>query len=67
MPEPSPLDYIENLGIFREAEPLTGLAEDGDGSAYQHDDFWHAMDTIRDRHVLDEMWTEGEATSKIWD
>ena len=65
--EPSPLDYIENLGTFREAEPLTGLAEDGDLSAYQHGDFRHAMDTIRDCYVLDEMWTEGEATSKLWD
>lgn len=65
--KPSALDYIENLGTFREAEPLTGLAEDGDLSAYQHDDFRHAMDTIRDRNALDEKWTEGEAPWKLWD
>ena len=65
--EPSVLDYIEHTGIFWEAEPLTGLAEDGELSAYKHDDFWHAMDTMRDRNVLDEMWTKGEAPWKIWD
>ena len=65
--EPSVLDYVEHQGIFWEAEPLTGMAEDGELSAYKHERFWYAMDTMRDRNVLDEMWTKGEAPWKIWD
>jgi glucose-1-phosphate cytidylyltransferase len=26
-----------------------------------HDGFWHPMDTIRDRDVLNEMWAQGHA------
>ena len=65
--EPSVLDYIDHPGIFWEAEPLTSLAEDGELSAYKHDEFWHAMDTLRDRNMLDEMWLKGDAPWKIWD
>ena len=65
--EPEALDYVENSGIFWEAEPLGGLAEDGQLAAYKHDGFWYAMDTLRDRNVLDQMWADGEAPWKIWD
>ena len=46
---------------------LSRLAEDGELSAYKHDTFWYAMDTLRDRNVLDDMWNRGEAPWKIWD
>jgi glucose-1-phosphate cytidylyltransferase len=65
--EPEALDYVEHEGIFWEAEPLSALAEDGELSAYKHDDFWYAMDTLRDRNVLDDMWSKGKAPWKIWD
>ena len=65
--EPSALDYVEHPGIFWEAEPLTRLAEDGELSAFRHDNFWYAMDTLRDRTVLEEMWLKGDAPWKTWD
>ncbi|MGI9264513.1 MAG: glucose-1-phosphate cytidylyltransferase [Gammaproteobacteria bacterium] len=65
--EPSVLDYVEHEGVFWEAEPLSALAEDGELSAYRHDGFWYAMDTLRDRNVLDQMWTDGDAPWKTWD
>ena len=61
------LDYVEHTGIFWESEPLGRLAEDGQLAAYQHEGFWYAMDTLRDRNVLDQMWSEGNAPWKIWD
>ncbi len=64
--EPGVLEYIDHLGIFWEAEPLGRLAEDGELSAYKHDGFWYAMDTLRDRNVLDQMWSDNEAPWKIW-
>jgi glucose-1-phosphate cytidylyltransferase len=60
------LDYVDDLGVFWEAEPLTRLAEDGELSAYKHDQFWYAMDTLRDRNVLDAMWEKDEAPWKNW-
>jgi len=65
--EPDVLDYVDNPGIFWEAEPLTRLAEDGELSAYKHDKFWYAMDTLRDRNTLDDLWAKDEAPWKIWD
>ena len=64
--EPGVLDYIEHEGIFWEAEPLSRLAEAGELSAYKHDGFWYAMDTLRDRNVLEAQWADGSAPWKIW-
>lgn len=64
--EPAALEYIAGDDVFWEAEPLCQLAEEGQLSAYRHDGFWHAMDTLRDRNVLDEMWGSGEAPWKVW-
>jgi glucose-1-phosphate cytidylyltransferase len=64
--EPGVLDYIEHEGIFWEAEPLSNLAEAGQLSAYKHDGFWYAMDTLRDRNVLEAQWADGSAPWKIW-
>ncbi len=64
--EPGVLDYIEHEGIFWEAEPLSNLAEAGQLAAYKHDGFWYAMDTLRDRNVLEAQWADGSARWKIW-
>ena len=64
--EPSVLDYIDHSGIFWEAEPLSRLAEDNQLSAFKHNDFWYAMDTLHNRNVLNEMWESGKAPWKIW-
>lgn len=64
--EPAAIDYVNNDSIFWERQPLEQLASDGQLSAYQHHGFWHAMDTLRDKQVLDEMWNEATAPWKIW-
>jgi glucose-1-phosphate cytidylyltransferase len=64
--EPGVLDYISGPEIFWEAEPLSRLAEDGQLSAHCHKGFWYAMDTLRDRNVLEDMWSSGEAPWKTW-
>lgn len=60
------IDYIENETVFFEREPLERLAEDGQLSAFRHQGFWHAMDTLRDRQVLDGLWRDGKAPWKSW-
>ncbi|OLY94153.1 glucose-1-phosphate cytidylyltransferase [Cnuella takakiae] len=59
--EPEVLDYIANDETSWEKEPLEALAQDGELSAYRHTGFWQPMDTLRDKHVLEEMWQQGTA------
>ncbi len=50
-----------------EQGPLMGLARDQELMAYQHDSFWHPMDTSRDYKFLNDLWAEGKAPWKTWD
>jgi len=59
--EPEALDYIDGDGTVWEQEPLRNLARDGQLSAYRHEGFWQAMDTLRDKNYLEELWASGNA------
>ena len=65
--EPGVLDYIGDDAMVWEREPLQQLAQDGQLNAYRHADFWHPMDTLRDKHVLEDMWSSGQAPWKVWE
>jgi glucose-1-phosphate cytidylyltransferase len=65
--EPEVIDFIADDTTVWEQEPLITLAEKGELSAYRHTGFWHPMDTLRDRHVLEEMWKNGTAPWKVWE
>ncbi len=64
--EPKVVDYIEGDEIFWEAEPLSKLADDGELAAYRHCGYWQAMDTLRDKLVLEELWRTKSAPWKAW-
>ena len=49
-----------------QAAQLERLAAEGQLSAFRHEGFWLPMDTLRDKHVLDEMWKAGRAPWKLW-
>lgn len=63
---PSVIDYIEGDHISWEAEPLIRLAQEGNLMAYKHPGFWQAMDTLRDKNHLEELWSKGTALWKQW-
>ncbi|MEO1067434.1 MAG: glucose-1-phosphate cytidylyltransferase [Pseudomonadota bacterium] len=63
---PQVIDRIEGDATHWEAAPLEGLAGDGELRAYRHTGFWHAMDTLRDRRVLEDYWAKSEAPWKVW-
>jgi glucose-1-phosphate cytidylyltransferase len=63
---PSVIDRIDNDTTVWEQEPLIGLAEDGQLMAYQHEDFWQPMDTLRDKNRLQDLWDSGQAPWKLW-
>ena len=64
--EPKVIDYIADDSIVWEQEPLQDLARDGMLSAYRHYGFWHPMDTLRDKNVLEQMWASGSAPWAVW-
>ena len=45
---------------------MEALARDGELNALKHDGFWHAMDTMRDRAHLEDLWSAGKAPWKTW-
>ena len=61
------IDYIGSDLVTWEQEPMQNLARDGNLFVFPHDGFWHAMDSLRDKMVLEEMWATGKAPWKIWD
>ncbi|MFN3629611.1 MAG: glucose-1-phosphate cytidylyltransferase [Casimicrobiaceae bacterium] len=64
---PSVLDRLSGDADIWEQEPLQGLAADGQLMAYEHEGFWQPMDTLRDKHHLEELWASGKAPWKKWD
>ncbi|MGH9673844.1 MAG: glucose-1-phosphate cytidylyltransferase [Bryobacteraceae bacterium] len=64
--EPSVFDYLEGDETILEREPMERLTADGELMAYQHRGFWHPMDTLRDRQLLESMWSSGKAPWRIW-
>jgi len=64
---PKVLDYIENDSTMWEQAPLRRLAQEEELMAYEHHDFWQPMDTLRDKHLLEDLWQAGDAPWKIWD
>jgi glucose-1-phosphate cytidylyltransferase len=64
--EPQVLDYIDGDSTVWEREPLERLAEEGKLAAYRHEGFWHPMDTLRDKMVLEDLWASGKAPWKVW-
>jgi len=64
--EPGAIDYITDDLTVWEREPLENLAHDGMLSAYRHDGFWQSMDSLRDKMVLEKLWTSGKPPWKIW-
>ncbi len=64
--EPEALDYIDGDDTVWEHKPLERLTRDGQLTAYYHTGYWQNMDTLRDRHVLENVWSTGEAPWKVW-
>ena len=63
---PEVLNYIEGDITTWEWSPLETLAEEHQLAAYQHDGFWHPMDTLRDKVLLEDLWDSGQPPWKIW-
>lgn len=63
---PQAIDRISDDKTSWEGGPLTGLAKDGQLSAFKHEGFWQPMDTLREKKYLNELWETGRAPWKVW-
>jgi glucose-1-phosphate cytidylyltransferase len=63
---PKVVNYIDDDTTVWEREPLESLAQENRMGAYQHNDFWYAMDTLRDKNYLEKLWAQGTAPWKLW-
>jgi glucose-1-phosphate cytidylyltransferase len=64
--EPEIFDYLEADDTVLEADALERLAEQRKLAAFRHDRFWQCMDTLRDKHLLEAMWSAGKAPWQVW-
>ena len=63
---PSVIDRIAGDDVSWEGEPLSGLAADGQLMAFRHEGFWQPMDTLREKNLLNDLWSAGKAPWKVW-
>lgn len=63
--EPQVFDLIEGDQTSWETTPLSVLAERNELIAYRHAGFWQAMDTLRDKNQLEELWINNPVW-KVW-
>lgn len=63
---PRVVQHIEKDETIWEKEPMESLAKSGQMKAYLHNGFWQAMDTLRDKNHLEELWKTGRAPWKLW-
>jgi glucose-1-phosphate cytidylyltransferase len=59
--------YINNKNNIWEKEPLENLSKDKQLNALKFNGFWFAMDTLRDKNYLEDLWISKKAPWKIWD
>jgi len=59
--------YLTEDDCSLESGPLDRLACQGQLVAHEHDGFWFAMDTLRDKNKLDDLWKRGSAPWKMSD
>ncbi len=58
--------YVDGDATVWEQEPVHRLSSAGQLSCFRHEGFWQAMDTLRDRTQLQQLWDSGEAPWKMW-
>lgn len=63
---PEVAEHLDGDDTVWEQEPVRALAAAGQLAPYKHTGFWQAMDTLRDRNVLQELWESGDAPWRVW-
>jgi glucose-1-phosphate cytidylyltransferase len=63
---PECLNFIDGDDTPWEGQPLARLVSAEQLMAFEHSGFWHAMDTLREREILESLWSRENPPWKIW-
>jgi len=63
--EPEVFRYIDGDDSSLELDALERLARERQLAAYRHEGFWQCMDTLRDKRLLERLWTD-RPPWKVW-
>jgi len=63
---PKVLVELKDDSTVWEQDPLVNLADRGELMAFEHGGFWQPMDTLRDKHLLEDLWASVRAPWKKW-
>jgi glucose-1-phosphate cytidylyltransferase len=61
------IGLIKNDQSSWELDVLPILAKNNELMTYRHKGFWQAMDTLRERNLLEDLWQSGKAPWKNWE
>ena len=64
--EPEIFDFLKDDKTIWERTPLEHLASEGHLFSSMHNGFWYALDTLRDKNYLEDLWSKGQAPWKCW-
>ena len=64
--EPEALKYVDDKNYSWESIPMNKLVMDNQLHAYKHNNFWHPLDTMRDKQHLNQLWESGNAPWRNW-
>ena len=64
---PKVIDFIDDDSSSWEGKPLEALAANGELQAFEHEGFWQPMDTLREKTLLEDLWSSGKAPWKSWE
>ena len=59
-------EYIDDDNTIWEREPLEKLAKSNNLRAYKHNGFWQPVDTLREKNILQNLWSSKKAPWKTW-
>jgi len=64
--EPSVFDLVDDDQTVWERGPLEQLAAAGQLVGYRHRGFWQPVDTLREKRLLEDLWSRDCAPWKVW-
>jgi glucose-1-phosphate cytidylyltransferase len=64
--EPQVFDLIEGDLTTWEREPMQRMVDQRKLASFVHKGFWQAMDTLRDKNQLEDLWESGRAPWDRW-
>lgn len=59
-------ELIDSDQTIWEHEPMNALVRSNELVAFKHTDFWQPMDTLREKQMLEKLWSSGKAPWKFW-